>query len=77
MDVNEVEFAFPALPCNSVKADVFAGLHKESNGQRKGCYILRYIWCYPILVIAVGTIVGKKFWIKLTQRWEFTDRPLA
>ncbi|MGC6366917.1 MAG: hypothetical protein ACON35_02845 [Candidatus Marinamargulisbacteria bacterium] len=92
MDVSEIEFSFQHYLYPSVKADVFVGLHKESNGQRKieleegyVTFLDTFSVLAPNLGLpsGLGTIVGKKL-IGIgkinalhPEQWEFTDRPLA
>lgn len=91
MDVSEIEFSFQHYLYPSVKADVFVGLHKESNGQRKIELEEGYVTFLDTFGVlapnlglpsGLGTIVGKKLLGigKINplhpEQWQFTDRPL-
>ena len=90
-DVKEIEFSFQHYLYPSVKADVFAALHKE-NGERKFELEEAYITfsdLYNVLVpnsatnLGLGAIVGSKLLnIGKTnplhpEQWDFVDRPLV
>ncbi len=91
-DVKEIEFSFQHYLYPSVKADVFAALHKEESGKRNFELEEAYITfsdLYNVLVpnsttnLGLGAIVGSKLLnIGKTnplhpEQWDFVDRPLV
>lgn len=92
MDVSEIELTFQHYLYPNVKADVFLGLHKETNGQRtidlEEGYVtfadsLNTLIPNAGLPSGLEAIVGKKrigigkINALHPEQWQFTDRPLA
>lgn len=91
LDVKEIEFAFQQYLYPSVRADIFAALHKEDSGERafelEEAYIT-FLNATDLFVPelnwpAIGLVMGKK---KLSfgkinplhpEQWDFVDRPIA
>lgn len=91
-DVKELEFSFQNYLYPTVKADVFAALHKEDSGERNFELEEAYVtFLDPVRLwfpnadtnLGLGALIGKK---KLgigkvnplhPEQWKFVDRPIA